>query len=44
MPNQPAPASLHRSPESVLLRWMAKAALLGLFIGTAAGMVALRAG
>lgn len=45
MPNQPAPpVSLDRIPGSVLLRWMSKAALLGLFVGTVAGIVALRAG
>lgn len=45
MPTPPAPpASLDRVPESVLLRWMMKAALFGLFIGTAVGIAALRAG
>jgi hypothetical protein len=45
MSNQPAPpVSLDRIPESVLLRWMMKAALLGLFVGTAVGIAALRAG
>jgi len=31
-------------PESVVLRWMFKAFLLGLFLGTAAGVTALISG
>jgi hypothetical protein len=45
MQSQTAPAeSFDGIPRSVLLRWMMKAALLGLFIGAWAGIVALRAG
>ncbi|HEX6039454.1 hypothetical protein [Longimicrobium sp.] len=41
----PGPAdSFDGIPVSVLHRWMMKAALLGLFVGTAAGIAALRAG
>jgi hypothetical protein len=45
MPNEPAPTdSLKDIPGSVVLRWMMKAAAFGLFLGVAAGIVALRAG
>lgn len=45
MPNPPSsPVSLDRISGSVLLGWMSQAALFGLFVGTVAGIVALRAG
>lgn len=44
MQNEPAPAESFQIPESVLFRWVMKAAVFGLFVGVAAGIVALRAG
>ncbi|HEX6909821.1 MAG TPA: hypothetical protein VF142_05490 [Longimicrobium sp.] len=45
MRNEQAPTgSLNDIPRSVLFRWMMKAAVLGLFLGVAAGIAALQAG
>lgn len=45
MPTQSAPAeSLDRIPASTVGRWAVKAAILGLFVGVAAGAAALLTG